>query len=94
MTDAFAQTLVSHAAFITNQLHGSSILNSSTLVTGYTPSFVGITLAVVPQELLHAHLQLTAHRVIQKALKVRNPKNFTLDDISPGHAVRVLLQNT
>lgn len=61
--------LVKRASFITNLLHGNSILSSFQLARGYSPSVLCIPAKVVPSNLLIAYKQTSASRAVNKLLR-------------------------
>lgn len=72
---------VSRASLITNMLHEFTVLSSFQMVRGYSPSIIGLPAIIVPEELFNAHIQLTAHRALQKAITSRHPNHLTKDDL-------------
>lgn len=79
--------IVARASFLTNICHGSKILNSFQMAMGYTPSILGIPRQHVPQELMDAHVHLTATRAIHKLIRKRRSNTVRRELLKPGTAV-------
>lgn len=70
-TIASPATIFSRVSFLTNIFKGSNILSAFQLAQGYSPSIAGIPPAMVPQQLLDAHVELAAARALHKTMKAR-----------------------
>lgn len=77
-TTATPPTLIARASFLTNLFHGNSDLSAFQLARGYAPSILGIPSSVVSQDILDAHIQTTAVRAIQRAMRSNN------NNVQPG----------
>lgn len=66
-----AEEIVHRALFLSNFFSGSAILSSFQLVRGYQPSILGLPPSVVPQDLLDSHIEQTATRALQRAMRAR-----------------------
>lgn len=84
-----AHILVSETFLITNMLHGSTVLSSYQMVRGYSSSIIGLPAKIVPAKLFEAHIQLTAHRALMKALSSRVPRLLTQDELQAGTKIWV-----
>lgn len=87
-------TLVSRASMITNLLHGSSTLSSFQLARGFTPSILGMPKSKVSQEMLDAHIELTATRALQRLLRNRAPSRLPPSALTQGQWVYVFYKTS
>lgn len=62
ITDSTPSTLIARALRLINMFNESTILSSSQLVRGYTPSIVNFPATKVHPKIFEAHVQLSAHR--------------------------------
>lgn len=66
-----SEEIVTRAIFLSNLFSGSRLLSSFQLVRGFQPSILGISTTKVPQSLLDAHVEQSATRALQRALKAK-----------------------
>lgn len=86
--------VVARASLFTNLIKGSNVLSSFQLAKGYSPSILGMPRKFVPQELLDAHVEITAARAIHKVLKGKAPRVEQRNALTPGREVWVYLRTT
>lgn len=79
--------IVARAPFLTNIFHGSKLLRSFQMAMGYTPSILGLPRTQVSQELLSAHVKLTATRALNKLLRSKLSKTVSRSLLKPGTKV-------
>lgn len=77
------------AVFLSNFFSGSKLLSSFQLAWGYQPSILGIPASRVPQELLDAHIEQTATRALQRAIRSRVQKVPRSSNYKQGDRVSV-----
>lgn len=86
------EEVVARSSLFTNLIKGSNVLSSFQLAKGYSPSILGMSRNFVPQELLDAHIEITAARTIQKILKTKTPRVERRSALTLGKEVRVYLR--
>ena len=81
---------VAIAQFLSNILYSSSFLSSFELVRGYTPAVEGTEKKAIPDDVLKAHKELEARRLLARMLKSM-PNRKREMDIQAGDTVLCLL---
>ena len=81
--------IVSKSCFLTNVFYGSKIASVFELAHGYTPSISEIGSSHIPAEIMDAHKELQAKRLLNKSYKARggnaNVSHYHIGDIVLGH---------
>lgn len=93
-TDADIDLIVARASFVSNIIFGRSHLNSFQLARGYMPAIAGLPATILTQDMLDAHIQMSACRAIQRAATSRTPNNVPHLMIKPGDTIYVFYKST
>lgn len=93
-TDAHPQTLTARASLLTNLIHGSGVLSAFELAKGYTPSILGIPARHIPEDVMKAHVEISANRALQKVLKSRVPRVVPPSMLHTGREIWVFYKSS
>lgn len=90
-TDASPAKIVDRALFLTSIFKESRILSTFELARGYLPSVAGILPAMVPYQLLGAHVKMAATRAVHKTLKTKTESILSLVTLKKEMRVWIFL---
>lgn len=77
-----------------NLFHGNAVMSAFQLARGYAPSVAGVPSSKVPTEMLEAHIQVSATRAVQKALRSNRSKVVQQNALKPGTKVWIFYNSS